>query len=337
MSFDFSRHAIFAGVAGSWAYGLSTPSSDVDVRGICIPPKRYWFSASLNFEQLESKRDEVTLYGIKKFFALAIKANPNIIELLWMPQDCILFQSDLMDEVLEKRHLFLSAKAMHSFSGYAFSQLKRIKGHRSWLLEPPDHEPTREEFGLPADQREFDSLKAAIETAGQADLEPYELYGKQMDALRRYKTARARWKQYEDWKRTRNPDRAALESEHGYDTKHAAHLIRLLRMGGEILERGEVNTRRADAQELLAIRNEGIWTYDELISWAEQEEQRLERIYDSRQYVVPRKPDLAAIDELLQRVAEKSFESEPKGPTYEELLEQRDAWEKKQRIARGWE
>src|SRR6478736_4334230 len=54
----------------------------------------------------------------------------------------------------------------------------------------------------------------------------------------------------------------------GYCTKNAMHLVRLLRMCREILETGQVRVKRADAAELLAIRN-GAWTLEELVKYAE--------------------------------------------------------------------
>ena len=52
------------------------------------------------------------------------------------------------------------------------------------------------------------------------------------------------WDSYQTWKTHRNPARAELERQHGYDTKHAMHLIRLMRMGLEVLETGDLGVRR---------------------------------------------------------------------------------------------
>lgn len=71
------------------------------------------------------------------------------------------------------------------------------------------------------------------------------------------------------WRENRNPTRLAMEEQFDFDGKHAMHLIRLLRMGVEALKTGEVIVKRPDAKELLDIRN-GKWTYDMLISHAEQ-------------------------------------------------------------------
>jgi predicted nucleotidyltransferase len=55
--------------------------------------------------------------------------------------------------------------------------------------------------------------------------------GDLLEALRRerrFKTAVREWHQYQEWLSARNPKRAALERAHGYDTKHAMHLVRLM-------------------------------------------------------------------------------------------------------------
>ena len=91
-----------------------------------------------------------------------------------------------------------------------------------------------------------------------------------VDALRaerRYQAAQQRWASYERWRRERNPARATLEARFGYDTKHAMHLVRLMRMGAEALETGTLLVRRPDAEELRAIRA-GALSFDALLEEA---------------------------------------------------------------------
>lgn len=97
-----------------------------------------------------------------------------------------------------------------------------------------------------------------------------QLPGDVVSALRaekRYRAAKKQWDAYASWKRSRNPARAALEQTHGYDTKHAMHLVRLMRMGLEALRTGELAVRRDDADELVAIRS-GALSFDELLDRA---------------------------------------------------------------------
>ncbi len=81
---------------------------------------------------------------------------------------------------------------------------------------------------------------------------------------RKYRAARKNWSKYQEWKAKRNPARAALEEKYGYDTKHGAHLVRLMRTGREILVNGDLRVQRPDADELLAIRD-GVMNFDELM------------------------------------------------------------------------
>jgi predicted nucleotidyltransferase len=96
-----------------------------------------------------------------------------------------------------------------------------------------------------------------------------------LNAEKKYRAAMKHWEAYQTWKRQRNPARAELEKEHGYDTKHAMHLVRLMRMGLEVLERGELIVRRPDAAELNAIRD-GAMSFDELLAAAARLEETME-------------------------------------------------------------
>lgn len=87
-----------------------------------------------------------------------------------------------------------------------------------------------------------------------------------------HKRAKEKHKNYWTWKENRNEARHQLEVNFGYDTKHAMHLVRLMRMAEEILERREVLVKRPDAKELLEIRN-GAWPLEEMLRWAEEKDQ----------------------------------------------------------------
>lgn len=127
-----------------------------------------------------------------------------------------------------------------------------------------------------------------------------------LDMERGYNARKIEWDQYQTWLKTRNPARAALEAKWGYDTKHGMHLVRLMRMGREILTTGEVIVKRPDAEELLAIRN-GLWTYEQLIEWAEKEEAALDALYKTSN-ALPMTPDRALLDRVCCSIVEKALE-----------------------------
>lgn len=62
------------------------------------------------------------------------------------------------------------------------------------------------------------------------------------------------------------------------NSKHASHLVRLMRMGKEILLTGKVTVKRPDAEELLFIKNGG-WSYERVVEYAETLQRELDEEY----------------------------------------------------------
>lgn len=124
-----SDNCIYRCISGSRAYGTSRPDSDFDYRSIVIPPKEYWFGLNV-FETYVSKTEDIVIYSIKDFFKLAIKNNPNILELLFMPDFTILKKTKWMDKIIEHRDQFLSERIVTTYIGYAQSKLKEIQNRK---------------------------------------------------------------------------------------------------------------------------------------------------------------------------------------------------------------
>lgn len=135
-------------ISGSQAYGMATETSDVDIRGIFVPTLDYMLGFMKHVEQIERK-PETVIYALQKYMALAANANPNILELLFVPDDCLLEVHPLYRLLVENRKLFLSKKVRYTYTGYAAAQLRRIERHRDYLLHPPKKRPERKDYGLP--------------------------------------------------------------------------------------------------------------------------------------------------------------------------------------------
>lgn len=144
------QNTIFLTKHGSHAYGTSTPTSDLDLRGVCVQPESYYLGFLNQFDQsVNNKPQDITVFGLRKFFELATKGNPNALEILFTDPSDHLKMTEEGEMLLSCREAFLSKKLKHTLSGYAHAQIKRIKTHRRWILHPPSHKPTRAEYGLP--------------------------------------------------------------------------------------------------------------------------------------------------------------------------------------------
>ena len=311
MNFDIDEHTVYLTTYGSHAYGTSTPESDMDVRGFAVAPRSHVQGFAYTFEQCErNPRNghpnlDSVVYDIRKFCNLAADCNPNIIETLFVDESDIRVLHPAGKLLRDNRDLFISKKARHTFSGYAIAQLKRIRTHRGYVLNPPDHKPTREEFGLSItekisadmmgayDKMEKEASSVIIQGGSIPSASPnvMELVYKE----RQYKAALDRWNQHENWKINRNPKRSEMERTFGYDGKHAMHLVRLLRMCREILEGKGVIVKRPDAAELLGIRR-GEWAYDDLIAWVDQEDKDMQNLYDKSS--LRKTPDVKKLNDL---------------------------------------
>jgi len=72
---------IFLTFGGSYAYGTSTPASDVDIRGCAFNSKTDLLGLS-SFEQVIEPVTDTTIYSFNKLISLFLNANPNSIEML---------------------------------------------------------------------------------------------------------------------------------------------------------------------------------------------------------------------------------------------------------------
>jgi len=378
MDFKLDKRIILLTLAGSYAHGTNTEGSDIDLRGMAICPLSVRLSSYRSFNQFEGKlpisiwkyvEDEIkfltkkpkdealfsvedcVIYDVSKSLKLMGDCNPNMFDLIFCDDSDVILQNELGEKVRENREMFLCTKVKHTYSGYAYSQLKKIKSHRKWLLCPPQKSPERKDFGLPEHSSlllESDSnrINEEIENlvrnwgVDEFEMKPSELIVLQdhmrsfwasvllckeeavelklrdkasgalglsaevreaLDRERKYRSALKQWKSYVKWKNERNPQRKEMEKKCGFDAKHASHLIRLMRMGCEILETGKVNVKRPDAEYLLSIRR-GEVPYDEVVEEAKKLEEKMEILYEKNPMNLPKKIQSKKIDRLTQEL-----------------------------------
>lgn len=123
---------ILEGVVGSTAYNLAHENSDIDKKGIFAFDTKDLFSINYkNLNDVKATTDpDNTWYEAARYCSLALKCNPNILELLYLSEYTV--KTDLGEMLREIRSDFLSAPAIRgAYINYARSQLHEIekKGH----------------------------------------------------------------------------------------------------------------------------------------------------------------------------------------------------------------
>ena len=300
---DFSKWAvdnlIVKTLTGSRLYGTHRQDSDYDYRGVCLDPPEALLGIH-KFEQQEhvTKRHDEVIYGAAKFLNMVLAANPSILDILFAPKHAIVFQTDVWAEISKNANSLLSQKVRHTFSGYAFSQLKRIKRHKVWIDDPPQR-PVLEDYGLFLYSAEGGGQRLEL-------LRPF-IQGRPVDKdpiVSVYRQAKSEYDKYMTWRKNRNPARAKLEELYGYDVKHAAHLVRLLLQGENILKAGTYTPELTGMTKVMVLDVlAGEWDYDKLVSFAEEQE----RLVKTMETDLPRAPDRFVVDDLLRMVAAKSL------------------------------
>jgi predicted nucleotidyltransferase len=122
---DLNDFIIYRCIVGSRAFGLDNESSDVDYRGIYLPPARLHWSLYGVPEQLENKEKEECFWELQKFLILALKANPNILECLNTP--LIEYKNEIAEELLSIKQIFFSKLVYQTYNGYVMSQFKKLE------------------------------------------------------------------------------------------------------------------------------------------------------------------------------------------------------------------
>jgi predicted nucleotidyltransferase len=132
---------------GSQAYGVSNDDSDLDIYGVCMPPKELVFPhlageipgfgnqiQRFNIWQEHHVKDpngkveyDFAVYSIVKFFQLCMENNPNMLDSLFVPRNCLIHSTHVAERIREQRKMFLHKGCWAKYKGYAFGQMHKIK------------------------------------------------------------------------------------------------------------------------------------------------------------------------------------------------------------------
>jgi uncharacterized protein len=114
-------------IGGSHAYGTNVKTSDTDIRGVYIAEVDDFLCGNYP-EQINDDENDIVFYELSRFLYLVKTNNPNILELLNVPKDCIIFKHSLFDIILEHKDEFITKVCGKSFARYGIAQIKKAKG-----------------------------------------------------------------------------------------------------------------------------------------------------------------------------------------------------------------
>lgn len=311
------KNIILLGLGGSYAYGTNNENSDVDVRGCALNSKEEILLGH-NFEQVQDNATDTVIYSFNKLVNLLINVNPNTIELVGLNPEQYLIISDIGQELLDNKGLFLSKKCIKSFGGYANAQLYRLRQREAHLMGQSQLEShilktlnfMQDDFNTTITPVPDDGLKLYIDKSDKPEMET-EIF---MDVRLTHYPLRdycGLWNSLQTTTKSYNKlgKRNEKALEHGKLGKHMMHLVRLYLMCFDILEKHEINTYREKEHDfLMSIRNGAYLTDDNMVKSefydiVEDYEKRLE--YDSENTDLPDKPDMKKINDFVMSVNER--------------------------------
>lgn len=285
---DTTQHNIILEVrSGSHLYGTVTPESDEDYLGIFIPSKEYIlglekmdeYDLSIN-DKLPSGRNsqravDRKFYELRHFCELALDNNPNILELLFVPQQNIIHCDQYGSAILNMKHLFPWKGAINRFVKYAQNQRELMmtkKRNYTDLYEGVEILKTMRPDAFLTDIPVHPSVspfKAHTDARGHTNsfsiatikFNPHTTVFKARSILEEHISKMGyRSKSYQ---------------ELGFDPKAASHTIRLLLEGKQLVQDGLITFPLYEAASISDIKL-GRWTLSEINAWADELEQEIQ-------------------------------------------------------------
>jgi hypothetical protein len=221
-----------------------------------------------------------------------------VLSILWCRDEDYLVRTPVAKRIIDNRHLFVGKHAYNAFAGYAHAQLEKMETRdpselREYLavtaeLKHRGSHPNHKGENFPAPEHKTGEARDAANWGIEkliARLRHYQKKGENLGYL--------------------GEKRKQLVLEHGYDSKNAAHLIRLLRMCIEFMAAGELQVYRSDAAELLDIKR-GKWPLEKIKAHATDLFDQARVARDASP--LPPEPDHKSAEQLLVSIVQNSLD-----------------------------
>ena len=294
---------LLLGYGGSYAYGTNIETSDIDVRGFYQNPIDELLGIKPDSEQYCDDKTDSVVYSLKKLIQLLSNCNPNTIEILGLTE--YLYMTPEAQLIIDNKDVFLSKRAIHTFGGYAASQLNRLMNKsgrgKKEALKNEERSLSKVIDSLHERYHKNGLIIKAYEQDNQLCLNinaenlPIERLSGIMNELNNV---------HRDYTKSKRNDKAI---EHNKLNKHMMHLLRLYMMGIDILEKQEIITKRTEEHALLmAIRNNEFLKDDMMTPTKAFEKllaeytERFEKAAENTK--LPEQPDYNKINDLMIQI-----------------------------------
>jgi predicted nucleotidyltransferase len=298
------RCVVLDTTVGSRAWGLADGDSDEDHRGVFALPFTWTQGLVAPPDDLVSADGSVTYWGAGKAIRQALRADPNTLEMLFLPgaTPC----DPIGEWLLAERDAFVSVEIYGTFGRYALGQLHRLEQglrlaeHRAVVLEWLRADPSL-------------TLDAVAEKLARASSRAMPTEADRVHQAKQY--VKQLYRSLADQGLLETSEFAALvkfakDKAADFDLprelrpKNAYNLVRLLATATRWLREATpvFVVEGALRDRLLAIKK-GSVAVDDVLAEAEAMAPELERAKDESR--LPKRPDVTRADALLRRVGEE--------------------------------
>lgn len=308
---------------GSHLYGLNRPESDEDYMGVFMPTAQDLLglhpvnevdnstkSSSKNQRNTSDDIDD-KMYSLPKFLHLALQNNPNIVEIFFATKENTLTMSPEFQSLIDNVDKIISQKVFHTFTGYAFSQKKKltVKSERYGSLVESVHD-MENKFSV----EELNDTKRAITEEESSYLNKTLKYYKGRDGnTESFHKGMPLKTIYEKLVYERDNYGWRVKTDTfdtlGYDVKFGYHLVRILAEGYELLKNGILSYPISGSvrDDILRVRN-GEVELKELLEMYDRYDKLCKEAYDTTS--LPKKPDMKWADKWLVDTLKRSIMEE---------------------------
>lgn len=292
---------------GSHAYGTNIETSDIDIRGVCLPNLDELIGLNKFYQEEQKDEDtDVVIYEFSKFVKLAMDNNPNVLEMLGN-REYLIF-NDVGKMLLDNADLFLSKRCILTFMGYATAQLRRLENFLATTeyTQEEKNKYIKQTMDVVMSKLEDNNylfkegaIKVNLDKENKLTLDcniknaPIDLVRSSLnDILNIEKTYNKLGK------RNTKKDEAHL-------CKHQMHLIRLFLMCFDILEKHKIITYRESDKKLLLEIRKGKFLKDNKLTddfrpYLQSLEDKMQELKETT--TLPEKAKFKEINDLVMKV-----------------------------------